>query len=271
MVDRAARADHFLGLHRPGEPLLLPNPWDAGSARVLAAMGFEALATTSAGFAGTLGRRDGRVGCDEAIEHSRTIVAATSLPVSADLENGFARDPAGVAATVTRAAEAGLAGCSIEDWGGPDEPEIHPFELAVERVAAAAAVARADDTRIVLTARCENFLRGNPDLTDTIARLQAYREVGADVLYAPGLHRPVDIVAVVNGVGAPVNVLLLPNCPNVAELADLGVARISVGSAFHSVAMAALETAAREFKEEGTTGFWAQAAAGGKVTAKAFD
>lgn len=265
------RVERFLELHRRGAPLLLPNPWDAGSARVLAAMGFEGLATTSSGFAGTLGRRDGRVSLDEALDHARRIVEATPLPVSADLENGYARDPDGVATTVRRAVGTGLAGCSIEDYSGADENAIYPFELAVERVAAAASVARASDTRIVLTARAENFLRGNPDLMDTIARLQAYHEVGADVVYAPGLHRPVDIVAVVNAIDAPVNVLLLPHGPNVAELAGLGVARVSIGGAFHAVAMAALETAAREFKDAGTTDFWAQAMAGGKIIAKAFD
>jgi 2-methylisocitrate lyase-like PEP mutase family enzyme len=271
MDDRVAKANHFLELHRAGTPLLLPNPWDPGSARILAELGFEALATTSSGFAGTLGRRDGRVSLDEALANSQAIARATPLPVSADLENGYARDPDGVAETVRRAVEVGLAGCSIEDYSGSEADEIYPLEVAVERIAAAAAVARAQESRIVLTARAENFLRGRPDLSDTIARLQAYREVGADVVYAPGLSLPDDIAAVVGAVDAPANVLLLPNGPSVPELAALGVARVSVGGAFHAASLAALEVAAREFKQQGTQGFWTQAIAGGKMARKAFD
>ncbi|MEN8185151.1 MAG: isocitrate lyase/phosphoenolpyruvate mutase family protein, partial [Myxococcota bacterium] len=187
MADRSEKARRFLELHRPGEPLLLPNPWDAGSARLFASLGFRALATTSSGHAGTLGRLDGGVDRDEAIAHAAALAAATELPVSADLEGGFADDPEGVAQTVRLAVEAGLAGCSIEDYtGNPGDP-IYDASLAVERVAAAASAAHADDHRLVLTARSENHLHGRHDLEDTIARLRAFQAAGADVVYAPGL------------------------------------------------------------------------------------
>jgi 2-methylisocitrate lyase-like PEP mutase family enzyme len=270
MDDRISKTKRFLELHRGETPLLLPNPWDVGSARILATLGFEALATTSRGFAGTLGRLDGRVSLDEALAHSEALVAATPLPVNADLENGYARSAAGVAETVRRAAGAGLAGCSIEDYDGFESDEIYPLGVAVERVAAAAEVARASGSRIVLTARAENHLHNRGDLPDTIARLQAFQEAGADVVYAPGLSAAEDIAAVVAAVDVPVNVLLLPNGPTVPGLAALGVARVSIGGAFHAASLAALETAAREFMEHGTHGFWTQAIAGGKVARKAF-
>jgi len=180
--------ERFRGLHVPGRPLLMPNPWDQGSARLLAHLGFAALATTSSGHAGTLGRLDGGVTRDEAIAHAAAIVAAVEVPVSADLENGFADDPAAVAETVTAAVAVGLAGCSIEDFTRRGDEPIYPLGLAVDRVAAAAHAARAG-TGLVLTARAENHLRGRADLADTIARLQAYQQAGADVLYAPGLAR----------------------------------------------------------------------------------
>jgi 2-methylisocitrate lyase-like PEP mutase family enzyme len=267
----ADRATRFLDLHRPGQPLLLPNPWDRGSACVLASLGFEALATTSAGFAGTLGRIDGNVTRDEAISHARDIALATPLPVSADLENGFAREPEAVAETVRRAAEAGLSGCSIEDYAPAPEAALYDATLAAERIAAATEVSRRADTRIVLTARAENHLRGRDDLDDTIARLQAFERAGADVVYAPGLHAANDIRQVVEALGAPLNVLLLPGGPTVSELAKLGVARVSVGGAFHSVTLAALKCAALELKEQGTHGFWTQAVEGGLVARDAFE
>lgn len=270
MDDRIVKANRFRELHRGETPLLLPNPWDSGSARILATLGFDALATTSSGFAGTLGRLDGRVSLDEALAHSQTIVAATELPVSADLENGYAPDAEGVAETVRRAVAAGLAGCSIEDYDSRLDDPIYSLEVAVERIVAATEVARAPESRIVLTARAENYLRGRPDLPDTIARLQAFQEAGADVVYAPGLSHPDDIAAVVKAVDVPVNVLLLPNGPPVHDLAALGVARVSIGGAFHAASMAALEVAAREFKEHGTQGFWTQAIAGGKIARKSF-
>src|SRR5829696_7320258 len=202
--------DRFRALHDPAQPLLLPNPWDAGSAKLLEALGFQALATTSSGFAATLGRLDGSVTRDEAIAHSATVVAATGLPVSADLENAFADDPAGVAQTVRLAIDAGLAGCSVEDFTGREDDPIYSSGAATERIAAAAEAAHAGPRRLVLTARSENYLHGRKDLGDTIARLQAFQEAGADVLYAPGLTRIEDIRSVVGSVDRPVNVLALP-------------------------------------------------------------
>jgi 2-methylisocitrate lyase-like PEP mutase family enzyme len=266
-TDAAAR---FLQLHRPGQPLLLPNPWDIGSARVLASMDFAALATTSSGYAATLGRQDGSVTREEAIAHAAAIAAATPLPVTADLEKGFADDPAGVAGTVTAAIAAGLAGCSIEDFTGDENVPIYDSELAAERVAAAAEAAHGGPRRLVLTARAENFLHGRDDLADTIARLQRYAEAGADVLYAPGLSSSSDIRDVVSAVDRPVNVLALAGAPTVAELADLGVARISVGGAFAFAALGALVEAARELQTEGTYGYLRAARTGRQVSGDAF-
>jgi 2-methylisocitrate lyase-like PEP mutase family enzyme len=260
----------FLDLHRPGRPLLLPNPWDAGSARVLDALGFQALATTSSGFAATLGRADMSVTRDEALAHAAAIVAVTSLPVSADLENGFADDPDGVAQTVTMAIAAGLAGCSIEDATGRDDDPIYAAALATERIAAA--VAAAGD-QLVITARAENFLHGRDDaagLADVVARLQSFQAAGAHVLYAPGLTDLDHIRTVVAEVDRPVNVLALPAAPTVAELADVGVARVSVGGAFAFAALGALVDAAREFQTLGTYGFTAQTRTGREVAGAAF-
>ena len=267
MEDRAA---HFLELHRPGSPLLMPNPWDRGSAILLESLGFQALATTSSGFAATLGRLDGSVTRDEALAHAADLAAAVSVPVSADLENGFADDPAGVAETIRLAAATGLAGCSVEDSTGDDDDPIYEHDLAVERVAAAAEAAQAGPGRLVLTARSENHLHGRNDLADTIARLQAYSEAGADVLYAPGLRAIEDIRRVVESLDRPVNVLALPGAPSVAELAEAGVARISVGGAFAFAALGNVVAAARELLEEGTYGFWESAGPGAKVVHDAF-
>lgn len=268
MVTRSEKAERFLGLHRPGAPLLLPNPWDAGSAKLLASLGFEALATTSSGFAATFGRHDGSVTRDEALDHSAAIVAATDLPVSADLENCFADDPAGVARTVTLAGQTGLAGCSIEDFTGDSGAPIYAPGPAAERVAAAAEAARA--TGLVLTARAENYLHGHPDLADTIARLQAYQEAGADVLYAPGLTDLEDIRRVVSEVDRPVNVLTLPGVPPVGELAEAGVSRVSVGGTFAFAALGALADAATELRDHGTYGYLSGSAAGRSAAARAF-
>lgn len=262
-------SERFLDLHRKGEPLLLANAWDAGSARALAALGFEALATTSQGHAGTLGRRDGGVTRDEALAHAREIALATPLPVSADLENCFADSPEGAAETVRSAAQTGLAGCSIEDYAGRNDA-IYPADVAAARVEAAAEAAHGA-TRLVLTARSENYLRGRKDLADTIARLQAFQEAGADVLYAPGLTELSEIRALVSAVDRPVNVLCHPGGPNVAELAEAGVARISVGSAFYMASLAALGEAAREWRERGTHEFWARAAQGMALAQRAFE
>jgi len=262
MTSQSEKAGRFLELHRPGNPLLLPNPWDQGSARVLASLGFQALATTSSGFAMTLGRLDGSVTRDEALAHAAAIVAATDLPVSADLENCFAGDPAGVARTVVLAGEAGLAGCSIEDFSGESIYDLGP---AAERVAAAAEAAHAGPARLVLTARAENYLHGRPDLADTIARLQAYQAAGADVLYAPGLTSLADIRQVVTAVDRPVNVLAFAGAPSVAELAEAGVSRVSVGGAFAYAALGALADAATELRDKGTYGYLADSAIGRKA------
>jgi 2-methylisocitrate lyase-like PEP mutase family enzyme len=263
-------ADRFLRLHRPGQPLLLPNPWDLGSARVLASLGFAALATTSSGFAATLGLPDGGVTRDQAIGHADAIVRATPLPVSADLENGFADDPQDVAATVTAAIGVGLAGCSIEDFTGRDDDPIYEVSRAAERIAAAAQAAHSGPQRLVLTGRAENYLHGRADLADTIARLQRYAEAGADVLYAPGLTRASDIRDVVSSVDRPVNVLAMAGTPPVPELAELGVARVSVGGAFAFAALGALTEAARELQNAGTYGYLSNSAIGRQTIRTAF-
>ena len=270
MSDAAGRADRFRELHRPGTPLLLPNPWDIGSARLLASLGFQALATTSSGFAATLGRLDGDVTRDEAIAHAAQIVAATSLPVSADLENGFADAPEDVAETARRAVAAGLAGFSIEDFSPAEDGGIYEPGPAAERVAAAAQVAHAGPARLVVTGRAENYLRGRPDLADTIARLSAYAEAGADVVYAPGVTRAQDIQAIVSAVSRPVNVLARPGAPSVSELAALGVSRISVGGALAFAAVDAVVVAARELRDAGTYGFTGPAADGVRAARDAF-
>jgi len=260
----------FLDLHSGDGPLLLPNPWHAGSARILAWVGFDALATTSSGFAATLGRLDGSVSRDEALAHAATIVAATPLPVSADLENGFGHDPDAVAETVEAAIAIGLAGCSIEDsTGDPDRP-IYDRGQAVERIAAAAAAAHTSPARIVLTARAENHFHGRPDLADTIGRLQDFQEAGADVLYAPGVASASDIATILASVDRPLNVLLLAGGPTVAELTDLGVHRISIGGALAFAALGGLVESARDLREQGSASFFARAKLGRDAATAAF-
>jgi 2-methylisocitrate lyase-like PEP mutase family enzyme len=270
VAGQAEQAERFLALHRGGQPLLLPNPWDVGSAKLLASLGFEALATTSSGFAATLGRWDGGVSRDEALAHAAAIVAATPLPVSADLESGFGATPADVAETVRLARATGLAGCSIEDADSDGEEPIYELGRAVERVAAAAQAAHAGPGRLVLTTRAENHVHGRTDLADTIRRLQAYEQAGADVLYAPGLTALEDIRRVVASVGLPVNVLVRPGGPTVAELAAAGVHRVSVGGAFAFAALGAVVEAARELREQGTLGFFERAAVGARSGRAAF-
>jgi 2-methylisocitrate lyase-like PEP mutase family enzyme len=270
MTTQTEKTGQFLDLHHPGKPLLLPNPWDQGSAKLLASLGFRALATTSSGFAATLGRLDGSVSRDEALAHAAAIVAATELPVSADLENCFADDPGGVALTVTLAAETGLAGCSVEDFTGDDDEPSYDIGLAAERVAAAAEAAHAGPARLVLTARAENYLHGRPDLADTITRLQAYQAAGADVLFAPGLTSLADIRQVVTAVDRPVNVLAMPGVPPVSELAEVGVSRVSVGGAFAFAALGALAAAATELRDKGTYGYLADSAAGRQAVQRGF-
>jgi 2-methylisocitrate lyase-like PEP mutase family enzyme len=252
---QADKAAQFLSLHGGPNPLLMPNPWDAGSAKLLDSLGFQALATTSSGFAATLGRLDGSVGRDEALAHAASIVAATHRPVSADLENCFADDPDGVATTVRLAVDTGLAGCSVEDFSRrPDDPIYDPG-LAIERVAAATEAAHAGPVHFVITARAENYVRGRRELADTIARLQAYQEAGADVLFAPGLSELEDVRQVVASVDRPVNVLPWQGGPTVAQLGAVGVRRISVGGAFAFAALGSVVDAARELREQGTYGF----------------
>ncbi|MGI8937592.1 MAG: isocitrate lyase/PEP mutase family protein [Iamia sp.] len=269
MTDGGELADRFRRLHRPHVPLLVANPWDAGTAKLFASLGFSALATTSAGHAFSLGRADYHVTRDEALAHAAAIVSSVSVPVTADLENGFRHDAAGVAETVSGARAAGLAGCSIEDHTGNPEGPIYSAAHAVERIAAAAEAAHSGPTALVLTARAENHLHGRADLEDTIERLVAFAAAGADVVYAPGVTSAKDIAAIVGAVSVPVNVLMLPGGPTVSELADLGVGRVSVGSAFALVASDAAATAAKEFLIDGTARFWDNAARGMAVSARA--
>ncbi len=237
------KGETFQALHA-GEPFVIPNPWDAGSAKVLETLGFKALATTSSGFAFTLGRRDGDVTLDEVIAHTAALAGVTNLPVSVDLENGYGADPDDAARAVAAAAAAGAAGGSIEDFD-PNRG-IYDVGHAAERVAAAAEAAG----ELVLTARAENHIRGNPDLDDTIARLQAYERAGADVLYAPGLATPEEIRAVCDSVSKPVNVLARPNL-TFDEIVAAGAQRVSVGGALTWVAVAGLVSAAERIRDSG--------------------
>jgi 2-methylisocitrate lyase-like PEP mutase family enzyme len=245
----------FRRLH--AAPFIMPNPWDIGSARLFEHLGFAALATTSAGHAASLGRRDGGVTRDEAIAHGDLLAGATSLPVNADLENGFGDDPKDVALTIEQALETKLAGCSIEDYS--QDGGLYSIEAAAERVAAAVDVNRKSPAPLVLTARAENHIRGNPDLADTIARLQAYQEAGAEVLYAPGLTDLDEIRSLASSVDRPVNGLIMPGGPPSKDLFAAGIRRVSVGSAISLAAQAATVEAARELLDEGTHGFWSRA------------
>ncbi|MFK0690418.1 oxaloacetate decarboxylase [Mesorhizobium sp. IMUNJ 23033] len=251
----------FRRLHEEPGAFVIPNPWDIGTARILAAMGFRALATTSAGMAFSLGVAEGQVSREDTLSHCRAIVAATPLPVSADLEKGFGDSPQSAVETIQAAASIGLAGCSLEDHTGRREDPIYGFELAVERIEAAAQARRALSDDFVLTARCENFLWGRPDLDDTVLRLQAFEKAGADVLYAPGLHDLGMIRTVCGAVTKPVNVVMgMPGATfGVAELADAGVKRISVGSALARLAFGSFVRAAREMRSAGTFRFSEQA------------
>jgi 2-methylisocitrate lyase-like PEP mutase family enzyme len=270
MPTQTEKAARFLALHHEGTPLLMPNAWDRGSARLFASLGFAALATTSSGFAATLGQLDGTVTRDEAIAHGAWLAGATDLPVSADLENCFADEPEGVAQTVRLALDAGLAGCSVEDFTGHADAPIYDPVLAAERVAAAAEAAHNGPGQLVLTARAENYLRGRVDLADTIARLQRYQDAGADVLFAPGLIRADQLRDLVAALDRPVSVLALPAAPPVAELAELGVRRISVGGAFAFAALDAAAQAARELRDAGTYEYWDRARPGAAAAREAF-
>jgi 2-methylisocitrate lyase-like PEP mutase family enzyme len=263
MATHFEKGQRFRALHERKQAFILPNPWDAGTARMLAQLGFEALATTSAGYAFSRGRLDGEVGRDAMLAHVKDIVEATELPVSADLENGFGDSPEFVAETIRMAAAQGLVGGSIEDATGKDSEPVYPISLAKERIEAAVAAARSLPFTFTLTARAENFLHGRPHLNDTILRLQAYQEAGADVLYAPGLTSKEDIATVVRAVDRPVNVLCgMPGMRlSLAELSEIGVKRISTGSALARAAFAGFLLAAHEMADHGTFGFVDGAAA----------
>jgi len=249
--DRRAR---FRALHQAEQLFVMPNPWDIGSARLLASSGFQALATTSAGFAMSIGKLDQTVSRDELVAHVSRLAAATPLPLNVDSERCYPDDPGGVAETVALLAEAGAAGFSIEDYN-PATAGIDDVTIAAERVALAADAAHGQPEPMVLTGRAENHIRGVDDLGDTISRLIAYRDAGADVVYAPGLSSIGQIAAVASAVGAPMNVLALPNGPTLSELASAGVRRVSTGSALAACAYRALMDAAHELLNEGTSHF----------------
>jgi 2-methylisocitrate lyase-like PEP mutase family enzyme len=261
MLTQAEKGRAFRALHERGSAFIIPNPWDIGTARLLQHLGFEALATTSAGYAFSLGQLDNTIDRDEMMAHVSAIASATDLPVSADLENGFGDAPEIVAETIRLAAGAGLAGGSIEDMSRQPGHPIYEHQHAVERVCAAAQVVRALPFAFTLTARAENYLAGKPDLRDTIKRLQAYQMAGADVLYAPGLTSKDDITAVVHSVDRPVNVVMgLQGVQlSLAELSAMGVRRVSVGSALSRAALGAFLRAAREMREHGTFAFAVEA------------
>ena len=257
MRTQTEKGIEFRALHNRDHAFIIPNPWDIGSARVLAHLGFEALATTSAGYAFSIGRRDNFVGREKVIAHVAEIVSATDLPVSADLENGFGDEPEFAAETIRLGAAAGLVGGSIEDSAGRRDNPIYELEHATDRVRAAAEAAHSLPYPFTLTARAENFLFGRRDLMDTIKRLQSYQAAGADVLYAPGLSNIEEISAIVSSLDRPVNVLMgLPGVQlSVAELSAIGVKRISVGSVLSRVAYSAFIRAAEEMRDHGTFTF----------------
>lgn len=269
MVTQVEKGLVFRALHGRGNAFLIPNPWDAGSARLLAALGFEALATTSAGFALSIGKLDGAVGREAMMAHVAAMASATDLPVSADLENGFGDAPEVVAETIRMAAEAGAVGGSIEDASGNSGSPIYDAGFAVERIGAAVEAVKGLSFPFTLTARCENYLVGRNDLGDTIHRLQRYQEAGADVLYAPGLTRREDIAEVVRSVERPVNVLagIKGFSLNQAELSGIGVRRISLGGSMARAALGGLLRAAKEMRDRGTFAFTDEAASYSELSA----
>jgi 2-methylisocitrate lyase-like PEP mutase family enzyme len=266
--DQSRKAEIFAALHVGPECFVIPNPWDIGSARILAGMGFKALATTSAGYAFSRGRLDSAIGREEMLAHAAEIAAATPLPVSADLENGYGDTPEDAGETIRLAAAAGLVGASIEDFSGGGDGRVYDFNLAVDRIEAAVAAAREQEFPFALTARAENFIRGRPDLDDTIKRLVAFEAAGADVLYAPGLPNLDAIRAVCQTVGKPVNVVMgiAGRGMTTAQLADAGVRRISLGSALARAALGTLMAAAEEIQAGGYT-FTESAASFGDIAA----
>ena len=264
----SVKADRFRQLHASPHAFVIANAWDAGSARLLAGLGFPALATSSGAAAGTLGRRDGQISRAESIAHAAAIAAATGVPVSADLENGFGADPEAAARTIAQAAEAGLVGGSIEDASGDADRPLYDFSHAVERVEAAVAAARQLPFAFTLTARSENFLRGHPDLDDTIRRLQAFEKAGADVLFAPGLPDLAAVRTVCSALTKPVNFMVgIPGKSfSVAELEAAGVRRISLATSLWRAAMSGLLAAAREVQEQGTFGYLDRLAPGAEMS-----
>lgn len=269
MPTQDEKGQAFRALHARDHAFIIPNPWDAGTARILAQLGFEALATTSMGYAFSVGQRDNTIERDQMMEHLAAIAAATDLPVSADLENGFGDSPETAAETIRLAAAAGVVGGSIEDSTTRPEQPIYDLQFAAERVRAAAEAARALPFPFTLTGRAENYLHGRPDLKDTITRLQAYQEAGADVLYAPGLASKDDIAAMVRSVDRPVNVVMgLQGVQlSLEDLSALGVKRISVGSSLCRTALGAFLRAAREMREQGTFNFAKEAASTREISA----
>ncbi|MDH3712244.1 MAG: isocitrate lyase/phosphoenolpyruvate mutase family protein [Gammaproteobacteria bacterium] len=263
MSTQAEKSRVFKALHDSNETFIIPNPWDAGSARVLQGLGFKALATTSAGFAQSLGKLDGQVSVDEKIEHCRALCAVTDIPVSADFENGFTDSPAEAAANILRVAEAGVVGASIEDYSGTG---IYDFSLAVDRIAACAKAVAQLSFPFILTARAENLLRGVDDLDDTIKRLQAFETAGADVLYAPGLRNLDQVRQIVDSVTKPVNVLssFMPDV-TLDQYAKAGVGRVSIGGALANHAIGSTMTAARQMLDSGDFGWVKNAAPGGEI------
>jgi 2-methylisocitrate lyase-like PEP mutase family enzyme len=249
-MSAADRRGRFLALHKREQLFVMPNPWDAGSARLLEWAGFEALATTSAGFAWSLGKLDQQVTRGELVEHVAELTSATTVPLNVDSERCYPDDPGGIERTIELLADAGAAGCSIEDYN-PETDSLDDIDVAAGRVTQAVAAAR--EHSIVLTARAENHIRGVDDLEDTIARLAAYREAGADVVYAPGLNDLAQIARVVETLGIPVNVLALPGGPSIGELASVGVRRVSTGGALAGAAYRTLVDAAKELLDEGTS------------------
>lgn len=266
MATQMEKAERFKALHEREGAFVIPNPWDIGSARLLAGLGFEALATTSAGLANSLGRLDGQVKLSEVMEHCHHLCAATELPVSADLENCFADDPAQAAETILLGARAGLVGGSIEDYSGNPSNPIYDFQHAVERVQAAVEAAQSLDFPFTLTARAENLLHGRHDLDDTIRRLQAFEAAGADVLYAPGLRTLDEVRLVTSAVSKPLNVLAsLLQGVTVAQLADAGAKRISIGSSLARAALTALIRAGTEMRDQGSFAWTSDLASGADV------
>ena len=268
MKTQKQKAEAFRALHARKGAFIIPNPFDVGTARILERLGFEALATTSAGYAFSSGVPDNQVGRESMISHLASICVSTDLPVSADLENGFGDDPNTVAETIRRAAAAGVAGGSIEDSINRPGENLYEFAKAVDRVRAAVEAARSLPFPFTLTARCESFLLGIADLKDTIRRLQAYQEAGADVLYAPCITSREEITAIVSSVDRPVNFLMgtQPHRYSLAELAEMGVKRVSVGSALSTVALGAFLRGAREMKDHGTFNYTAESAGFGEIT-----